>query len=245
MPHFDTQQLADHVRGVLEGPASVQVDRHLQTGCSACERKVRWLRRVVVAAESEMEPPDYAVRSVIAYYRLRGAWEALPRRRLATEIVFDTLLQPAAAGTRNLQQTSRHLVFNSENYIVDARMEYGTSGRGISVVGQILTRSGEPVAAVPAFLITGDQILTRDSTSGLGEFCMHCAPRGSLRLVLSVTEHETIELDLDRRRPGGGRRGSELLLDRDFRGASGPAESRDSGDRAGLRAEGGRAGERR
>ncbi len=201
MAHFDIAEWSDYVRGLGDPISRKRMAAHLENGCRQCGDLVETLEAVAADGRAETEPPPWAVRSVLAYFSVgeRHARERL--ERLPVRVSFDSYLQPAPAGVRNRGATARHIVFNARQYTVDTRLDYG-SGRGVSVVGQVASRGGEPVARVPAYLVIGGEIVSRDLTNRHGEFQVECSRRGAIRLCLSIDDRRVIEVELDRRRPG-------------------------------------------
>jgi hypothetical protein len=70
---FSLADLADWVDGRLDVEALRQVEAHLETGCTTCQRDVAWLRRVIEAARSDdtIEPPAEIVARAKALYPSR------------------------------------------------------------------------------------------------------------------------------------------------------------------------------
>jgi len=70
------------------------------------------------------------------------------------------------------------------------------------VVGQLLNRDWGPLPDVPAFLMSGDRVVSHATTGSLGEFHIEGSPVGSMHLQLAVNDKELIDVELDRRQPG-------------------------------------------
>ncbi len=201
MIHYDIQHWTDFVRGLGGASRRSAMSEHIAAGCRRCGELVESLRSVVADAAGEHEPPDWAVRSVKVMFALQRPLSSVPRR--SAQLTFDSLLAEARVGTRSDQCTSRHLVYNAQDFVLDLRMDYSQSSRELLVVGQVVQRHGIPVPNVPTFLIAGDRLLSRSLTGKLGEFHMECRPKGNLKLCLSISEDELIEVELDRRHSEG------------------------------------------
>ena len=104
------------------------------------------------------------------------------------------LLQPAAAGTRELQTWDRQVVYRSSDYTVDVRVEYETDSTVL--VGEIL-RNSRPLPEVPVLVASGERIVARSLSGEFGEFQAEDLPRDSLRLSLLVGSDERIDLPLE------------------------------------------------
>lgn len=199
MKHFDTASWTDFVRGIASEDLENRLEQHLATGCTRCNRQVKMLRSVAEDAAAEQAPPSWAVRSVTAFFRMQQPRLQRQLPRIPVASIFDSLLVPLPAGTRSLQATSRHVVYNARQFTLDVRMDYSRSDREMLIVGQIVERRGLPVVNAPAFLVANAQLLSRALTGDLGEFQMSCKPKGKLTLCLSMDSNELIEVELDRR----------------------------------------------
>ncbi len=207
MIHYDIQHWTDYVRGLGGASRRSAMSEHIAAGCRRCGELVESLKSVVADAAGEHEPPNWAVRSVKVMFALHRPRSTVRRRR--AQLTFDSLLAAAPVGTRSDGCTSRHLVYNAQDFVLDLRMDYSQTSREMLVVGQVVQRHGIPVPNVPTFLIAGDRLLSRSLTGRLGEFHMECRPKGNLKLCLSISEDELIEVELDRRHSEGDSARSE------------------------------------
>ena len=212
MTHCTIDQLTDHFLGEASEEASKRVAAHLETGCQRCNSRLAMLARIrrVGLSDSAYQPPEGVVRTVKA---LSGfARSGRQPRRMKMRLSFDSLLSPGLAGSRSLQSSSRHLGFYSQNFALDLRMDYERSIRDVVVVGQLLNRDWGPLSDVPAYLVSGDRVISHSTTGRLGEFHMECRPLGPMHLQLVVNDEELIDVELDRRHQGELR---PVLMDRD------------------------------
>jgi hypothetical protein len=199
MTHLTIDQLTDHLLGTDAQQRDDRVDSHLATGCARCNRLLAQLAQVrrVGQLDGVFKPPDSAVRAAKA---LSGVVRSRRGSRPAKmRLSFDSFLSPAQVGARSLQASSRHLVFYSQNFALDLRMDFGRSVRDMVIVGQLLNRDCGPLADVPAYLVTGDRVVSHSTTGRLGEFHMECRPGGPMHLRLLVNDDELIDVELDRR----------------------------------------------
>ncbi len=212
MSHATIDQLTDHLLGQGDEETRQRVTGHLASGCQRCNALFGALARVRSVGNSDAAqlPPDGALRTVKAL-----AGFARPRhstRRVDMRLSFDSLLSPGLAGARSMHASSRHLVFYSQNFALDLRMDFERSVRDVVVVGQLLNRDWGPLSDVPAYLVSGDRVVSHSTTGRLGEFHMECRPLGPMHLQLVVNDDELIDVELDRRQPGEPR---PVLLERD------------------------------
>ena len=212
MTHCTIDQLTDHLLGEAAEETTARVTSHLATGCERCGRLLAALSHVrrVGRFDATHSPPDGILRTVKA---LSGFARSRRRSRLVKmRLSFDSLRSPGLVGARSLHSSSRHLVFYSQNFALDLRMDYERSVRDMVVVGQLLNRDWGPLSDVPAYLVSGERVLSHATTGRLGEFHMECRPRGPMNLRLVVNDEELIDVELDRRQQGELR---PVLVDRE------------------------------
>ena len=157
---------------------------------------------MVALARTDLQQPlpEHAMRSVKALSAIHLPERAPKLVSLALQLAFDSFLEPAPAGTRGLELSSRHLVYYAQNYALDLRLEYEAETDLLQLGGEILDRKFGPVSDVPTFLIADDQVVSRSTSGELGEFNMTCDNEGSIRLCLVMNDDECIDVSLDRRR---------------------------------------------
>lgn len=208
MIRYDISELCDFARGIGNAETERRVERHLERS-PRTRRRVEMLRRVadVAGRDRELEIPPHALRMVRAIGSLRrpettAAASPLDRvlRRLMPEVVFDSLLAPAAAGSRDIQSHERQILFRADDYTVDVRLEHEADPPSTVVIGQLLRRVGElhPVAKVPVLVLSDGRIVGRSLTSRFGEFQAEGLPLEPLNLCLLVENEECIEIPLGR-----------------------------------------------
>lgn len=196
MAKYDITQLSDLVRGVADPVARKSMREYLDISPRA-RRQVDLLERVaaVARADQEMRIPDHALRIVKALGSLRRP-EAQPSRGLLPfKIAFDSFLQPAAAGTRDIQARDRQLVVHADPYRVDLRLEQESEQSSV-VVGQLLRDGIHPMSDVPVLLLAGGRVVGRSTTSEFGEFQAEGLPRQPLKLCLLIESDKNLEVPL-------------------------------------------------
>lgn len=202
MTHCTIDQLTDHLLGQAAEETDAPVKEHLASGCQRCNRLLSMLSRIqrVGRFDAAHQPPSGVVRTVKA---LSGFGRSRRQSRLVNmRLSFDSLLSPSPVGARSLHTSSRHLVFYSQDYALDLRLDCERSGHDVVVVGQLLNRDWGPLPDVPAYLVSGDRVVSHSTTGRLGEFHMECRPAGAMHLQLAVNDKELIDVELDRRQPG-------------------------------------------
>ncbi len=199
MKHYDITEWTDFARGVANEARRRAMEDHLAAGCRRCQRLATSLQRVVETGASELrhEPPAYAVRSVKAFFGLQRPKRAPGWASTTLPLTFDSALAPASAGTRGLEDSSRQLLFESEEFALDVRLQRQLGDREAMVVGQLLKRPAEPVANAPAYLVCDGAIAASGFTGEFGGFRMDCPRHGALDLWLFVSDTERIAVTLD------------------------------------------------
>lgn len=199
MRHFDSEQWCDHVRGLTTGPQRRAMNEHLLSGCADCARVVATFRKVMAAAEEHWheEPPQPLLRSVNAYFELQQPFARRRLRSMPFCVAFDNLLESTPAGTRSLGDHLRRLVLYTRRYAIDLRVEQLHREAGVLLEGEILDRSGEPAAEVPAMLLARGAILARTTSGELGRFQMQSAVAQGLELCLLIEPDQMLDLWLD------------------------------------------------
>lgn len=206
---FDLGQWCDFVRGVADPDVEQTMREQLAADSPGARsrRHVELLGLVVATArrDQELEIPEYAVRGAKAIGSLRRPHQ-LPSlaesiiRHIPFSVTFDSLLQPAPVGTRDIHSANRQLSFDAEDYSVDVLLAHETDPPSTVVVGQLLCRNGgvRPVPEVPVFIVSEGQIVGRSLTGKFGEFHADGLPTEAMKLCLLVSEAERIELPLDK-----------------------------------------------
>ena len=198
MTEFDITQWSDFVRGIAEPATAEQMQNHLDAGPSPASRTVEALRRVAAVGRSDSDRPipSSAVRIAKAIGSTARA-DAAPRiRRVSCLVTFDSLLEPAAAGSRGVQEAHRELTLEAQGYSIDLRLEHEIETPTMVVVGQLLKTDGEddptdrsrrqqdqadavprPVARAPVFMFSGEHLIGKAVTGHHGEFQIEGSPR--------------------------------------------------------------------
>ena len=113
MNHFDIAEWIDYARDLIEDDRRGEMANHLAFGCARCGRTLSALERVVTLARNDLQQPlpEHAMRSVKALSAIHLPGRAPKLVSLALQLAFDSFLEPAPAGTRGLELSSRHLVY--------------------------------------------------------------------------------------------------------------------------------------
>ncbi|RMH18307.1 MAG: hypothetical protein D6696_13380 [Acidobacteria bacterium] len=163
------------------------------------------LRRVadVARADAEQPVPEHAVRMAKALASVRRPSERPSLfERLPFAVVFDSLRQPVAAGTRDLQPAHRQLSIRAAGFVLDVRLEQEPAAQGTAMVGQVVEQKGAQAAAlaeVPVLVLAGGDVVGRALTNRFGEFQADGLPAERLELCVLVRDDALIRVPLSER----------------------------------------------
>ena len=193
MKHYSEAQWLDFVRKVLSPNMTSVMQKHLTDGCKPCAKTLAIWQKAVTAstADKKFAPPADAVRIAKARFGT-----AVPQSR-GVRLIFDSLLQPAAAGVRG-SIAARQFLYETDEYYIDLRLEPQLEANRACVVGQVLKRAGKERAAqgVAVRLQEGKLPLAHTSTNEFGEFQLETGSEGSLCISISRGKAEEIILPL-------------------------------------------------
>ncbi len=218
MSKFDITDWSDFVRGVASPGVEGRMRSQLNTDPRA-RQIVEALGRVAALGKVDHEEraPEHAIRiaKAIAAGRRPAAAREAPQqgslraaatflRRLRCTLAFDSRLQPAAAGTREIDTAHRQVVFEADDYRIDVRLEEEIEPRSTLAVGQVRSRGeqAEPLARVPVLVFAGKDEVAHALTSRFGEFQFEGLPRRPLELCLVIGE-DFLEVPLEPRAEEG------------------------------------------
>lgn len=196
MRHFDITRWTDFVRGTLEPGARAPMEKHLETGCGRCGRIVAALERLVAEAAAKVAPPDYAERSVKAFFALNRPQPESILRKLVLRSTFDSRLEPATVPVRGEAGEARHLRLESEEFLLDLRLEREGRRQTTLVEGQIVRRDGAPMANAPTYLVSDGGVQPRGFTDEIGAFGFELRSGLDAELWLGADEKRLLVVDL-------------------------------------------------
>jgi hypothetical protein len=164
--HFSEASWADFARNLVSGSTKMTMQRHLDDGCEKCTATLQTWESVLSVAEREsvLTPPDDVVRIVKAF-------AAVPEASTGVRLVFDSNLQPAPAGIRG-SIAARQLLYQTDQYYVDLRLEPRRESDRGCLVGQVMNRSGKDWVAqgIAVRLKTGNLPVAETTANQFGEF---------------------------------------------------------------------------
>jgi hypothetical protein len=187
--HAADEDWLDYAREVGDPARRAELASHLEAGCRRCADTLRlWLSAVEVAGRDRAyDPPDALLRQVKGAFSLQRPDH---RRSLAASLVFDSFLQPLAAGVRSSAPGPRQLLYKAGRYAVRLRAEEAATGR-LSLVGQVVDeeRPGSFLPQVTVLVFAGKEAIDQTLTNRLGEFAFDAAPAEDLQLAIGLAEN--------------------------------------------------------
>jgi anti-sigma factor RsiW len=197
MAHFAEEVWADYVRGLAANDAAQKVSAHLADNCVDCKKaSAAWERvRTIALREAQYQAPQDLVRLA----KLQFIVDAPQPEDSWAGLVFDTAMQPAAAGIRGGLIHARQVIYEAESLTVDLRFERKLSGNAISVAGQVLDRQ-EPLSwvseAVVVLWTDKGRMISKSGVNEYGEFQLEFEPQNQLRMSVITRGRKTLRIGL-------------------------------------------------
>jgi len=188
--HFDITEWADYARGLAPAEKHQEMQAHLQSGCSRCEKVQNLFSKfaLVAARERELEVPRVAERSVKALFTLGREPRRSALQRLWANLTYDSANDLQPVGVRGTHQISRQVLFHAGDYSVDLRFEHEKGSASMVLVGQIANQKTpeQLMSNLPVILLAGDREVSRSISNSFGEFQMEYLPESDLRLLVPL-----------------------------------------------------------
>jgi len=174
MKHFTTEEWIDFANEAVAKSTRQEMERHLEEGCPRCKKTVSLWQKVRQTAKSaaDCQPAENAVRIAKAGFagnRLYGKRAKAPG---LVEVLFDSFLQPLAAGARSSDSGIRQMLYRAEPYQVDLHIEAKPGANKIVVTGQLLDLRNPdlPGRDVPVVISNLRGHVVQRVTNEFGEF---------------------------------------------------------------------------
>jgi len=122
--------------------------------------------------EDSVEPPTDTVNNAKALFKILPFPEKQSIGSIFGQLVFDSAVQPMAAGVRSVMVTNRQLLFQKDTLFVDVRVEIDSDDSSIHIMGQLQDTKIAP-GAMPAFKVAlwhEGQTIAGTVSNEIGEF---------------------------------------------------------------------------
>lgn len=191
MQHFGLEEWVDFARDLVDAKNKTAMQGHLESGCRDCAKTLQMWKRVheITRRDSMYEPPEGSVRFVKGAYALNGPQKANRAKPTMAQLLFDSFANPLPAAVRSSGAAVRQLLYGTDMYQVDVRIEPMEDSERAFLTGQILA-SKEPnqnLDKVPVVAAKGREILAKSVTNPFGEFQMEGDLNSSLQLQFRLS----------------------------------------------------------
>jgi hypothetical protein len=196
MEHFSTEDWIDYVRGIDRKEVGNEMKQHLDRGCVACNKAEQTWRQIVNLAKQEntYEPPAWAMDAVMASFRSRKNQSSLENKFELAKLVFDSALQPLAAGVRSNASVVRQLLYRSGTMCIDMRMQPKPGSQTMVLIGQVMDSASPDhgLGGIPVSLLCEGNTLSQSKTNAVGEFDFGLTAADHLQLVFGIEDSRKI-----------------------------------------------------
>jgi hypothetical protein len=194
MKHFNEAAWADFARDLVSPDTQAAMHEHA-AACATCRSTLRIWQEVfsLTKNESQFTPPDDVLRVVKSQF-MGASTPGKSRVRL----VFDSLLQPAMAGLRGAA-SDRQLLFETDEFYIDLRLEAPRDAARTRLVGQILNRGNDErsTRGTIVYLREGQVPVASTMTNHFGEFQLEFESAPGLNVRIGGSDDQPIILPLE------------------------------------------------
>jgi hypothetical protein len=200
MKHFSTEEWVDFVNQVIASSQREKMQNHLATGCKRCTETVSLWQKVSksAAAEASYQPPADTVRLAKAAFATAGMTQEQEGSRGLIEVLFDSFMQPALAGSRSVVIGTRQMLYRADPYQIDIQIEPKPGSNRLVITGQLLDLSHPGVIGrdiqVTLSNRRGNTVLA--ATNQFGEFSGEIENSGDLELSIPNSGEQPIVISL-------------------------------------------------
>jgi hypothetical protein len=196
MKHFTTEEWVDFVNQVAASSKRIEMQQHLESGCSRCREAVDLWQKVrnTGKAERTYQPPPEIVRVAKAAFSSAG-WAAQPKEsKSLIEVLFDSFLQPAIAGARSAGRGVRQMLYRADPYQVDLQIEAKPEGNRLMITGQVLDLSRAAIVGSEIQVVISNRrgSSVQAVTNQFGEFRAEIDDSGDLELSFPRPDEKPI-----------------------------------------------------
>jgi hypothetical protein len=192
MRHFGLGEWADFARDLMEQEQRVVMQSHLDSGCKECGKVVSMWRRVheIGQRNADYEPPTVIVKSIKGMYVIHGPRRGKPKKTTIAQLLFDSFDSPQAEGIRSAGPSIRQLLYGTDGYQIDLRIEPQLNSEKVILIGQVLNSQnpGDVVSSAPVTIVKGHKVRALGVTNRFGEFHVECEIERGLQLRVKLPE---------------------------------------------------------
>ena len=200
MKHFTTEECIDFANQVISPSKKRAMEHHLAQGCKRCSAALSmWLQvQQIAAVEQNYQPPEGVVRLAKAAFTAAGAGREHAKSGSLIEVLFDSFLQPLAAGARSGASGTRQMLYRADPYEVHVNIEAKPEHRRIVITGQLhdFRNPDAPCGQVPVMISNLRGHAVQTLTNPAGEFCEEIKDSGDLELKFPGPKETSVIISL-------------------------------------------------
>ncbi|SRR5579864_444803 len=198
--HFEEAAWVDLARELVPEAQRARLQSHLESGCVPCNETYRTWRLVFETAGREVlcSPPEDVVLSAKRVLPLVRKLSLLPRIAEAARLIFDSFREPLPAGIRGRGLTARRLLYETDDFSIDLRLEKEGKMK-VALAGQVLPkRAGYTNTAETRVLILGSdgRLLGHRIATSFGEFQVELTAQDELELYVQLPDASIKRINL-------------------------------------------------
>ena len=206
-------ELMDYTCGLLADEESARIKSHILAECEDCLGNLRWLEEVARLARQDrsFDFPEKTIKDMVAWFKSQPAHSPPSVRKLIAKLTFDSLLPnqfvtvrgDLDAGHSIIPAAGRQMLFQTEGYDIDLRIEPIEDDPTIDLLGQILPQNETEAihAGVTVSLWHNEKEQMSVKTDNQGFFRFSQTPLRVYDLKIQVAEVEIDIVDLSAERP--------------------------------------------
>jgi hypothetical protein len=196
MKHYSNEEWGDFANGTVSPLQKQAMLEHLNSKCEKCNALASVWQKIQRAAAQEhlFQPPADIVHLVKSEFANSGYGKEPGLLGALAELIFDSAQKQALAGVRSVGAQSRQMLFHSNPFQIDVKIESKVGEPRLSVTGQLMDVS-KPDSIGKGVLMTlsnrrGQTIQT--TTNDFGEFHAEIENRGDLEITFLAPDGKPI-----------------------------------------------------
>ena len=196
MKHYSSEEWVDFANGAVSPLQKQDMQNHLGSGCKHCNELATVWQKVQKAAAQEIrfQPPADIVRLAKAEFANSGYLKEQGLLMTLAELVFDSARNPALAGVRSLGAQSRQVLFHSNPFQIEVKIESKVGEPRLSVTGQLMDVSKpDSIGKGVSMTLSNRRGQTiQMTTNDFGEFQAEIENRGDLEITFLAQDGKPI-----------------------------------------------------
>jgi hypothetical protein len=197
--HFSDEAWADFVRGVMSPETSRPMQQHLDDNCDQCRSRQSFWNLVARAAIKELgyQPPGFAIRLVEDAFKSMQPPPAPTGPPERARLIPAASIERVLANVRGPGNTPHHLLYETNDFLVDLRVRVRGDGSGV-VVGEIVPKTGMVAAAAGTRvdLKQTNRVVQQTEADEFGGFQLEWDSSDDSKILLEIPDGRIIEIVL-------------------------------------------------